>query len=133
MVIVYAVQQNQCSISILDRVNNLDGRFGKFKRVVTKPRPNFGEDLERAGVYYWGEKAIIWDDMCDVSDTYWNDLGAMEIADKATEAKALEATTNLHGMMLEAVDQVVNDDKLLKLFSIPQLLWEPIKKSWKEK
>jgi glutathionylspermidine synthase len=95
--------------------------------VITKPRPNFGEDLERAGIYYWSEKAIEWDQKCDVSDTYWNDLGAIEIADKKTEADVLMASTNLYGMMLEATDVVVNDDKLLKIFSIPEILWGPIK------
>jgi glutathionylspermidine synthase len=36
-------------------------------------------------------------------------------------------------MYLEAVDRVVNDDTLLKLFAIPYTLWKPIKDSWSQK
>lgn len=45
----------------------------------------------------------------------------------------LEATFQLHNMGLEAVDKVVNDDKLLTLFNINKNLWPVIKKSWSQK
>ena len=35
--------------------------------------------------------------------------------------------------MLKAVDIVVKDDKLLKLFGVPFNLWKPIKDSWNQK
>jgi len=36
-------------------------------------------------------------------------------------------------MGLEAVDKVVSDEKLLKLFNINENLWPVIKKSWSQK
>jgi glutathionylspermidine synthase len=39
----------------------------------------------------------------------------------------MEATYQLHSMALEAVDRVVNDDKLLTLFNINENLWPIIK------
>ena len=36
-------------------------------------------------------------------------------------------------MALEAVDQVVKDDKLLKLFGISKYLWPAVRYSWEER
>lgn len=45
----------------------------------------------------------------------------------------MEATFELHNMALEAVDEVVKDDKLMTLFNINENLWEAIRFSWKNK
>lgn len=52
-----------------------------------------------------------------------------EISPKA-EKDILEATWELHNMCLEAVDLVINDPSLLRLFNINENLWRPIKKHW---
>lgn len=76
---------------------------------------------------YYDEPAIDWGP-CD-SDAYWNDEGAMEITADA-EVEILEATQEMHHMCLEAVDRVVKDPTLLRLFHIPSNLWPAIRKSW---
>ena len=45
----------------------------------------------------------------------------------------IEATFQLHNMALEAVDTVVNDEKLLTLFNINENLWEAVRFSWASK
>jgi len=42
----------------------------------------------------------------------------------------MEATFLIHNMALEAVETVVNDDKLLTLFNINENLWEAVRYSW---
>lgn len=39
----------------------------------------------------------------------------------------------MHSLILTAVDKVVNDDKLLKLFNINKQLWPAIRHSWHHK
>lgn len=46
------------------------------------------------------------------------------------DKQILEATFQLHNMMLVGVDEVVKDDKLLKLFGINKQLWPAIRYSW---
>jgi glutathionylspermidine amidase/synthetase len=50
-----------------------------------------------------------------------------------SEAELLKATFELHNMALEAVDKVVNDDKLMAMFNLNKVLWPAIKKSWKDR
>ena len=49
---------------------------------------------------------------------------------QSAEKQMLEATFQLHNMALSAVEIVVNDEKLLKLFGINKNLWPAIKHSW---
>ena len=49
---------------------------------------------------------------------------------QSAEKELLEATFQLHNMALSAVEIVVNDDKLLKLFGINKNLWPAIRYSW---
>lgn len=44
-----------------------------------------------------------------------------------------EATYELHSMCLEVVDIVLKSDDLLRLFEIPQQLWQYSRKSWAER
>lgn len=69
--------------------------------------------------------------MCE-EETYWNEEGKADISANA-EQILLEATFQLHSMSLEAVDKVVNDDVLLKLFYVNEELWPAIRQSWKDK
>ena len=45
----------------------------------------------------------------------------------------MEATYQLHNMILMAVDKVVKDEKLLTLFHINKRLWPAIIYSWEQK
>lgn len=65
---------------------------------------------------------------CEI-DPFWNERAEARISAEA-EQMLLEATFQIHGMTLEAVDKIVNDDKLLQLFNINKNLWPIIKRSW---
>ena len=79
-------------------------------------------------MYYYDEVGIEWDGLCAV-DEYWNERSMVEISSEA-EAYIRKATVELHMMMLEAVDVVVNDDNLLELFNIHKDLWPAVKNGW---
>ena len=44
----------------------------------------------------------------------------------------MEATFEIHNMCLQIVDQVVNDNRLLRLFNINSDLWPAIRRSWND-
>ena len=46
------------------------------------------------------------------------------------EKELLEATFELHNMCLEVVEEVINDDTMLRLFHINEVLWPAIRNSW---
>jgi len=69
--------------------------------------------------------------MCE-TDSYWNEKGQAEISQKG-EKEVLEASWVLHNMALEAVDKVVKDDNLLRLFNINEHLWPAVKKNWNDR
>ena len=81
---------------------------------------------------YWKDTAIVWDPICKVTDEYWTDTGKLEIS-KKNEAKAVKVSMAIYSRMLELTDIVINDDNLLRMFSIPQVLFKPIKESWAKK
>ena len=49
------------------------------------------------------------------------------------EKELLEATFELHNMCLEVVEEIINDDNMLKLFHINEVLWPAIRKSWSKR
>lgn len=80
-------------------------------------------------MFYYDEPALNWS-ICE-TDAYWNEKGQAEISQKG-EKEILEATWVLHNMALEAVDKVVADDNLLRIFNINEHLWPAVKKNWKD-
>lgn len=82
------------------------------------------------GVMYLDERSSQWSN-CEF-DNYWNEEGQVELSQKA-DKEMLEATFQLHNMILLGVEEVINDDNLLKLFGINKQLWPAIKHSWKSK
>lgn len=54
----------------------------------------------------------------------------MAVISQDAEAELLEATFELHNMCLEIVEEIINDDNMLRLFHINEVLWTPIRKSW---
>lgn len=79
-------------------------------------------------MYYYDEVGIEWDGLCAI-DEYWNERSMIEISSEA-EAYIRKATLELHMMMLEAVDVVVNNNNLLELFGIHPDMYRGIKDSW---
>ena len=49
------------------------------------------------------------------------------------EKELLEATFELHNMCLEVVEEIINDDNLLKLFHINEVLWPAMRSSWSKR
>jgi glutathionylspermidine synthase len=95
-------------------------------------RYDYVSKLEKYNINYWNEVAFSWDSTCKINQEYWSDNGYL-IIDRSVEQRALTASMELHGMMLEAVDMVVKDDNLKNLFGIPYNLWKPITESWNNK
>lgn len=81
------------------------------------------------GMFYYDEPAINWTS-CE-RDQYWPETAMAQISSEA-EKELLEATFELHNMCLEIVEEIINDDNMLKLFHINEVLWPAVRKSWKE-
>ena len=125
--------KEQCRINNnLLRVNRLSGVYGDFKRSVVSKRPAFNQKLSKYNIFYFNERSLEWDVNCGTYENYWTDSGKLEFQPR-DEIKAMKASMELHSMMLEAVDEVVKDDKLKKLFQIPEVLWKPMNESWSRK
>ena len=86
-----------------------------MERKVIVPRPDLQEKALWDKVLYVEENALQWSE-CEY-DWYWNEEGQVVLSQDA-DKQMLEATFQLHNMMLVGVDKVVKDDKLLKLFGI---------------
>ncbi len=56
---------------------------------------------------------------CWYRQQYWNDEAAYELSSQAAQTLR-DATEELHGMCLQAVEAVVESDDLMTLFEIPQ-------------
>jgi len=98
-----------------------------MKRVVVKPRESYDEILDSQNLWNHNEAALNWTS-CE-KQPYWNEEGMVELSKKA-EAEMMSATWELHNMAMEAVDLVVDDPILLKLFHINENLWPAMKKGW---
>ena len=111
-------------------MDSLNGYISNdFSRTLVKPREDFRDQLDKYKIHYYDETGFQWS-MCE-EEAYWSEEGKADISAKA-EKVLMEATFELHSMCLEAVDLVVNDDALLKLFYINEELWPGIRQSWKE-
>jgi glutathionylspermidine synthase len=64
-------------------------------------------------------------------DPYWGEEGAIMITGEA-EKEILEATQEMHYMCLEAVDKVINNPRLLRMFNIHSDMWPSLRKQWGE-
>lgn len=52
---------------------------------------------------------------------------------KSAEQELIRATNELHLMYLHATDKVLKEDKLLKHFNIPEILWPRLRLSWQKR
>ncbi|WP_392561028.1 bifunctional glutathionylspermidine amidase/synthase [Orbus sturtevantii] len=50
---------------------------------------------------------------------------------ESAQQELIRATNELHLMYLHATDRVLKDDKLLRTFNVPEMLWPRIRLSWK--
>lgn len=52
---------------------------------------------------------------------------------ESAEQELIRATNELHLMYLHATDKVLKDDKLLRNFNIPEILWPRLRLSWQKR
>lgn len=65
-------------------------------------------------------------------EPYWDEHAYYQFSLKQIERDLEAPTEELHQMCLHVVDRVLNDEKLLLRFKIPQEHWSFIKRSWDE-
>lgn len=78
-------------------------------------------------MFYFDDPAINWTS-CE-KDSYWHETAMVQISPQA-EQELLSATFELHNMCLEIVEEIINDDNMLRLFHINEDLWPAVRKSW---
>ncbi|HAI71519.1 MAG TPA: hypothetical protein DCL26_04195 [Alteromonas australica] len=66
-------------------------------------------------------------------EPYWDESAYYQFTLEQIENDLEDPTAELHQMCLAAVDKVVNDEKWLKLFCIPQAHWSLVKTSWENR
>lgn len=65
-------------------------------------------------------------------DPYWNESASYCVSDEGMW-RIEKASYELHSLILEAVEEVVQSDILLESFGIPQELWAEVRKSWENR
>ena len=63
-------------------------------------------------------------------EAYWDETAYYQFSLKQIEEDLEAPTEEVHQLCLDAVQQVLNDDELLRKFAIPEAHWDFIKKSW---
>ena len=91
-----------------------------MKRIAVEPRPNWQKRLEEVGIHFHTLNDV----------PYWDESAAYEFTPLEVDAIELAANT-LHEMCLEIVQQVI-DERLYKLFLIPDRFVPLIERSWRQ-
>lgn len=82
-----------------------------MSRIKVEPRPDYQAKLNKYSMFYYDEIGIVWA-ACGAWDTYWSEKAYVKISGEAA-ASLRKAAVEIHGMMLEAIDEVIADDSLL--------------------
>lgn len=92
-----------------------------MKRNVIEKRPDWKEHAEHFGfeLHTFGD------------EVYWNEGVIYEFTLDQIENDIEEPATEMHSMCLEAVEKIVNDEKLLTDLCIPIDMWDFVRNSWK--
>lgn len=75
---------------------------------------------------------LSWQRRLGLEECYWNERASYRLSDEGAwriEAAAFE----LHSMLLEATDEVVRSDVLMREFGVPPALWAAIRSSWERR
>ena len=117
-----------CSDNVRNGLNFKSGYISDhLSRFVISPREDYEDTLIKQKLWFHNEPALNWTD-CEM-DPYWPETAMAEISQDA-ETQLLAATFELHNMCLEVVEDVINDDEMLKLLHLNEVLWPAIRKSW---
>jgi glutathionylspermidine synthase len=66
-------------------------------------------------------------------DIYWDETAHYEFTLEQVEEDLEAATSELHTMALELVDEAIRDERLLRLLAIPQRHWDLLRASWQRR
>lgn len=92
-------------------------------RITCDPRPGWQQLADKYGFKFhtmYGE-------------AYWDESAYYQFSLKQIEDGIEQPTEELHQMCLQVVEKVVNDEALLRQFSIPEYYWSQIAESWQRK
>lgn len=93
-----------------------------MERILLTPRDNLSSIAEEYGFDFYiieGEK-------------YWDESRAYAFTLEQIEKDIEDPTNELHGMLLKAVDVVVNSPERLIQFDIPETAWDAVRRSWND-
>ncbi|AZZ94999.1 glutathionylspermidine synthase family protein [Hahella sp. KA22] len=65
-------------------------------------------------------------------EAYWDESAYYQFSLEQIETGLEDPTADIHQMCLEVVDRVVEDERLLRKFSIPEMFWEAVRASWRD-
>lgn len=100
-----------------------------MKRHIIKPRDDWQKIVESQGFTFHSGGLRPNDDT--IFGTYWNEGVAYEFTSSEVD-RLEEATNELHGLCLQAVDRVVNDLALMTKLGIPENYHELVSHTWNE-
>lgn len=91
-----------------------------MERVAHSPREALSDIAERYGFGFTvidGKK-------------YWDESAFYQFTLKQIEEDLEDPTNELHGMLLQAAEKVIDSNELLRKFAIPEESWQAIRDSW---
>lgn len=94
-----------------------------MQRIFTNERP------------HWKQQA---DEFCFkfhtlYGESYWDESAYYRFTLKQIEQDLEEPTEEIGQMCLQVIDQVIRDESLLKKFQIPEIFWDYLQNTWKDK
>ncbi|MCY7294486.1 glutathionylspermidine synthase family protein [Alteromonas sp. a30] len=92
-------------------------------RIQIPERPHWRQKAEEFGFHFHTFDG----------EPYWDETAYYQFSLEQIENDIEAPTEEIHQMCLEVVDNVVKDEELLRLFQIPELFWQQIADSWRNK
>lgn len=93
-----------------------------MKRVPTQERPNWKADAEEIGFQFhtmYGEP-------------YWDEKSMYQFTLEQVENDIEDPSTELHEMCRQAVDEIVDNERLMTKMGIPSSMMDFVRNSWKQ-
>lgn len=91
-----------------------------MKLVETTPRPGWQQRAQEYGFHFHTMGG----------QTYWDESRYYEFSLAQIENDLESVTETLHQMCLDAVPHILNDERLLRQFAIPERYWDLLRYSW---
>ncbi|MBY6223000.1 glutathionylspermidine synthase family protein [Ferrimonas balearica] len=92
-----------------------------MQRLTVTPRPHWQEQAREYGFHFHTMHG----------EPYWDETRYYAFTLEQIERDLEAPTEELNQMCLEVVDQVVNNENLLRRFAIPEAHWDLVRSSWR--